>query len=339
MGSWQYVILLMSSIKIFNLTKFTKTEDALSHYNLKKDIQDAKHWLVYINKSLEITAMHTLNRTKILTCSFNQMRMKYYNFCRFVNITSYARFECKPQPETKTAPIILLIISWFEDSCYSYKRTYKLIFELNLQFTLNITFNKLITRDYFGTCNLYHLTVAFGTCGDKYFKYCGMLSHFSVFPPSRNVSFYVQLQFRQPVFIDVMFHVISAQLIESHKTEKFSFTMMFAYFVPPASRLITNFRILVNKHERLTLYSGKVSRKINVIIFDGPGFFSGKRFVQKETVNISIATFQCVVQIIYHEHKKEQNISAFISYLTSTLSAKNKYVNVENIWFPDDSCL
>ena len=116
---------------------------------------------------------------------------------------------------------------------------------------------------------------------------------------------------------------------------------MSVYLVPLKSRLLTTYRILVNKQERITLYSGKVSRKIHVIIFDGPGFFSVKMFVQKERINISTTTYQCVVQINFHEHKKEENISAFISYLT--LSTKRKYVNVENktslLWFPDDLCL
>ena len=97
--------------------------------------------------------MYTLKRIKDLICSFNQMRIKYYKFRLFVNIISYAQFPCKLQPETQTPPIISLIISWFEDYCFRNKKTYKLVFELNLQLTLNITFNKLITRDYFGTCN------------------------------------------------------------------------------------------------------------------------------------------------------------------------------------------
>ena len=335
----QYLILVINSIMIINFIIFTKTEDALSHTNWKRDIQDPKHWLAYVNKSLNLTVLYAFKRTKILTCSFNEMRIKYYSFRRFVSFISYAQFPCKLQPETKKVPIISLKISWFEDSCYT--RLYRLVFQLNLQLKLNITFNKLITRDYFGTCNLYHLTVAFGTCGDKCFKYCGRLSHFNVFPPSRNVSFYVQLQFRHVVFIDVIFHVMSAQLIESHRTEKFGFTLMSVYFVPLAKRLILTYRIFVNKHERIVFSSEKVPNRINVMIFDGPGFFSPKTFVQKEKINISTTTFQCVIQVIHHEHNNEEKIFSFMSYLR--ILTKKKYVNIENktdfFSFPGDICL
>ena len=333
----QYLILVINSIMIMNSIIFTKTEDALSHTNWKRDIQDPKHWLAYVNKSLTLTVLYAFKRTKTLTCSFNEMTMKYHSFRRFVSIISYAQFPCKLQPETKKVPIISLKISWFEDSCHRI-RIYKLVFQLNLQLKLNITFNNLITRDYFGTCNLYHLTVAFGTCGDKCFKYCGRLSHFSVFPPSRNVSFYVQLQFRQVVFIDVIFHIMSAQLIENRRTEEFGFTLMSVYFVPLAKRLIMTYRILVNKHERIVLSSERVPKRINVMIFDGPGFFSPKTFVQKERINVSTTTFQCV---IHHEHNNEEKIFGFISYLR--ILTKKKYVHIENktnlIRFPGDLCL
>ena len=195
----------------------------MSHIDWKRDIQDPKYWLGYVDKGLDFTVIFALNRAKTLTNTLNKIRIKYYSFLRFVSIISNVQFPCKLQPETKTAPIISLKISWFEDSCRINKRTYKLVFELNLQLTLNITFNKLFTRDYFGTCHIYHLMVEFEAFGDKWFKYCGIMSHFSVFPPSRNVSFYLDLHFRKPVFIDVMFNVMSTQLIESHRTETFGF--------------------------------------------------------------------------------------------------------------------
>ena len=335
----QYLILGINSIMMIHFIIFVKTEDALSHTNWKRDIQDPKHWLAYVNKSLDLTLLYTLKRTKILTCSFNEMRISYYHFRRFVSIIYYAQFPCKLQPETKTFPLILIKISWFEDSCLR-TRIYKLIFQLNLQLTLNITFNKLFTRDYFGTCNLYHLTVAFGTCGVKCFKYCGILSHFSVFPPSRNVSFHVQLQFREVVFIDVIFHVMSAKLIESRRTEEFGFILMSIYFVPLVKRWIMTYRILVNKHERIKVASGKVPNNITVMLYDGPGFFSPKIFVQKERTNISTTTFQCVIQVTHHEHNDEKNILGFISYLG--ILTKWKYINLDNktnlIWFPGDFC-
>ena len=178
---WKQYILLRTSIMLIDFTVIAKTDDTLSHINLKRDMQDPKHWLSYVNKSLEFTVMYALKRKIDFTCSFNEMRIYYSSFRHCVSTISYAQFPCKLQPETKTIPIILVKIRWYDNSCQKVVTMYKLILELDKQLTLNITFNKLITRDYFGTCNLHHLTVAFGTCGDKCFKYCGRLSHFSVF--------------------------------------------------------------------------------------------------------------------------------------------------------------
>ena len=45
------------------------------------------------------------------------MRIYYSSFRRSVSTISYAQFPCKLQSETKTIPIILLKISWYDNSC------------------------------------------------------------------------------------------------------------------------------------------------------------------------------------------------------------------------------
>ena len=140
-------------------------------------------------------------------------------------------------------------------------------------------------------------------------------------------SFYLELHSEKPVFIDVIFHVMSAQLIESRRTEEFGFTLMSVYFVPLVKRLIMTYRILVNKHERITLSSGKVAKKINVMIFDGSGFLSSVAFLQKERINIFTTTFQCVIQVIHHEYKKQKDIFSPIDYLAQPM--EKKHINIK----------
>ena len=337
--AWKQYVILITSI-VINFIMFAETRDALTHINWKSDIQDPKHWLAYVYKGLELMVMDALNETKIVTDSLNQIRIKQNSFRRLVSIISHAQFACNLQPETKTAPIISLKISWFGYSCFD-NPLYKLMFKLNKQLSLNITFNKLFTRDYFGYCFLYHLTVAFGVCGDKCFKYCGMLSHFSVFPPSRNVSFHFSYIGKKPIFIDVMCHVMSAQLIQSQRTENLSFTLMFVYLVPLNKRLITTYRILVKKDEKIRLFSYRISRKVDLIIFDGPGFLSPVYYIQNGKINVSTATFQCVVQVIHHEYKEEKNIFSPLNYLAE--SKEKKKIHMKNkseiVQFPDDLCL
>ena len=142
------------------------------------------------------------------------------------------------------------------------------------------------------------------------------------------------------MFIDVIFHIMSAQIIESHRTEEFGFTLMSVYFVPLAKRLIMTYRILVNKHERIVLSNEIVPKRINVMIFDGPGFLSSVAFLQKERINISTTTFQCVIQVIHHEYKKHETIFSPIDYLAQPMEKKHIHVKskAEIVHFPGNSC-
>ena len=101
------------------------------------------------------------------------------------------------------------------------------------------------------------------------------------------------------------------------------------------------YRILVKKHERITLSSGKVPEEINVIIFNGPGFLSSVVFLQKERINIFTTTFQCVIQVIHHEYKKQKTIFSPIDYLAQLIGKKHIHIKIkpEIVQFPGNSCI
>ena len=108
---------------LIDFTEIAKTDDTLSHINWKRDM-------------LTLTVRYTLQRKTDLICSFNEMRIYYSIFRRSMSTISYAQFPCKLQSETKTIPIILLKISWYDNSCQEVITMYKLILELNKQLTL-----------------------------------------------------------------------------------------------------------------------------------------------------------------------------------------------------------
>ena len=188
------------TILLLNLGAVLKSEDPLGEVNWKRSINETcfnKYWLPYIHKSMErILINHSyLNRiiSNIVKYMSEGSRHFYFYFGKIV----HPQFQCgMKDPHKELAPSFQSKFYWSHiDGCYFASAKYHLIFILQSQLRLNITFIKLNLKEIFGGCLRYKLLIEsfiINVSADS-FTFCGIHSQFSMYPSSINISISVVL--------------------------------------------------------------------------------------------------------------------------------------------------
>ena len=308
-----------------------------------------KYWMKYIMKSM-VSILETQwcdrNTCQLLTAA-EYFSLKSYIFHAHFSKVNQPNLRCmgwKKPPIEELSPSIGYQFYWSDfKKCDLFASKFHLIFLLNGELRLNITFIKLQMREFLGRCSKDQLIVeSFDQIGaGDTFSYCGILSPFDLYPSSFNVSFSVELYILIPVNLFVVFRVISDNLIKSYTAFKMndSLAEMLSLYYFPATKVVTyTYRICLKKY--LGIFLNLVPSKDSYItLYVGPGVLFDKIEMGSKNRNLNLKTFQCVLRI-RNKNQKHTNNHIHIAYKSFNLPRISVYLTEyeQLVSYPKGKC-
>ena len=211
------------------MSERVKGEDHLAYSDWKKNLSSQsfpKYWICYVEQlAYNLIDKSLISKTLILDFQFLKHETMYFRLHQQKNkeihlINDQERTFKRSRVEVKPTVIVRLSVPKHYLQLGAISGTYAIKFSLHKKLKLNITFITIDLQVIYKTCRLDKVSVI-NILFRNYipnFDYCGIHSHFSVFPSSHHIKFEVfleHLERRLPIEIHTSFSVISTDIVES----------------------------------------------------------------------------------------------------------------------------
>ena len=303
------------------LTKSSKNDLALKQVpNKSINIFKAapKHWFKYNNmmlhKSLEKNIKNGIDvfnenvRMAMLQCSrqhlISKLKIEYEhksgnNQTRNCNLDSKVLGFCNDVTMKRASGVVdIYVLS-------KYQHVFKINFHIDPLLRLNITFYTIFSLGGFKACHMEWIKLLiFNDTNNQTFIYCGHYPPFNFYPMFRHLEIDTIVHLYLELSLNFSYTIIEKSLIQSVSMEHSFNVKMLSNFhsYKTNSYYIESFFIQLGKVYNIILRDKNVGpQELGIIMYDGPGFSSPVLNITQNKYTIS-STFQCILQIIYHNN-------------------------------------